>query len=256
VKVQLVAQTFLTPTGSPAPRNLDQPQDRFSPATEIRTPSLSTEQVSMLRHGLALAPELTGSADLLSTLRSHGLEKLWPKVQEAYLFAKGAHGPQRRDDGTPYYHHCARTATIAIEQFGVRDLHTIQAALLHDVLEDTQVKPEEIERRFGPETVKMVSLMSKPEKQPDETYDQRNERYVARLESAGSLDLIALKLSDRTDNIHDTHLMPDKVKIRRYLKDTRDHYVPLAERHFPGAAESLRSNLAKIESWLGDTAAA
>lgn len=229
------------------------PADTFlgSIASQPLTPT--REQSTMLCCGLALRPELLGAAELKDILSTHGLSDLWPRVQEAFSFASQAHGAQVRDDGTPYRHHCARAARNAIELFHVRDPDAIQAALLHDVLEDTNTSPAEIEHRFGSKTLAYIQLMSKPAKTESESYEQRNERYLARLESHGSRDLIALKLSDRIDNIDDAHLIRDKSKIARYLEDTRDHYIPLASRHFPEASQTIAARVARVQNWLDGT---
>lgn len=229
------------------------PKDVYLPGIISSTSGPTRSELVMAKHGLPTLPELTGSQDLHGCLECQGLGKQWGKVREAYYFAKQAHAGQQRDDGSPYYHHPARTAKIAIEQFGVKDADAINAMLLHDVLEDTSVKPAEIERRFGAKTLHYVNLLSKPEPLPGETFDQRNARYLQRIEDAGLPDLIALKLADRMDNIDDVHLVPDRPKIGRYLEDTKSHYLPLAQRHFPEAAQRMSGRIERVESWLSAT---
>lgn len=210
----------------------------------------SADRLAMARAGLPLAPEALGLRELKAVAEKAGLEKAWPELEKAYRFAEAAHQGQLRDDGSAYIFHASRTARNAIEQFGIKDTEVLTAALLHDVVEDTDTTPQQLEGLFGGRTASMVSLLSKPDKRPDETYDQRNARYIDQLESFGSAELVALKLADRFDNIDDTHLMPDRSKVRRYLQDTREHYVTLADRHFPQAAQQLESKVQRIEAWL------
>lgn len=204
----------------------------------------------MVRCGLPPQPELLGSAQLQQVLHSHGLAEQWPALRETYYFAKEAHLGQTRDDGTPYIHHCARVLRNAVAEFGVKDLDALRGALLHDTLEDTKVSEKEIEKRFGSRTLDFARRLTKPERGPGESYQQRNERYLKGLEEFGSTDLLALKLADRLDNVEDTHLMPDRNKIRRYVQDTNDHYLPLAERHFPPVAEKMAAHLTKLSNWM------
>lgn len=211
--------------------------------------ALTAEQRSLLAHGLALRPRLAGASELSAALETAGLGALRAPLLSCYEFARQAHQGQVRDDGTPYEHHLARTALLAIEELGLRDLGALQAALLHDVVEDTSVTAEQIAARFGSATAERVQRLSKPERQPGESYDQRTTRYLAQLESSPLGDLVALKLADRMDNLEDTHLMPDRAKVDRYLRETREQYLPLAQRSAPRLAERLRGRLEVLEGW-------
>lgn len=252
MKIEMGTRAFLSPgnaVSGGAARH--QPLDAWTPGGPASGDSLSKAELSMLKHGLSPRPNLPTADDLKGCLYSHGLSEHWAEVKAAYDFAQGAHKAQTRDDGSPYHFHCARTLRNAVEQFGVTDPAALKAAVLHDVLEDTGVTAEELRKRFGDKTVRYVQLLSKPPLNPGETYEQRNTRYLERLEGSGLKDAVALKLSDRTDNIDDAHLMPDLDKVRRYLDDTRGHYIPLAQRHFPERAAELQAKVSRIESWLG-----
>lgn len=203
-----------------------------------------------MKFGLPLIPPQPGSRELHECLQSHGLEKIWPEVKDAYYFAKGAHQGQKRDDGTPYYHHPNRVAINMIARLGVTDKDAIKGALLHDVAEDTGVTLKDIEKRFGPKVARYVDLLSKPDPKPGQSYPERNEEYLERLEGSGSEQAVAIKLADRLDNIEDTHLMPNMKKVARYLADTSDHYVPLAQRHFPAIAKELAGRVGVIGNWM------
>lgn len=209
--------------------------------------------LAMVRNGLPLRPELPGSREFKECLSEHGLADQWPELKKTYYFMKAAHLKQKRDDGTPYYHHSTRVAINAVESFGVRDPDAIKGALLHDVVEDTPVTVNQIKNEFGERVAYFTELLTKPEKRPDQTYSQKTQAYLQRIEDSGSKDAIALKLADRLDNIEDTHLMPDREKITRYLGETSEHYVPLAERHFPSIAERLTARMTKINRWMSQS---
>lgn len=204
----------------------------------------------MLKFELPLVPALTGSRELKECLSAHGLKDQWPQIKDAYYFAKQAHLHQKRDDGTDYYHHCARVAVLAVRKFGVREPAAIQAALLHDVVEDTGVTLEQLREKFGSQVVGYTSMLTKPARRPGESYQERDAAYIKMIEDSGSRSAIALKLADRYDNIEDTHLMPDHKKIVRYLADTEEIYIPLATRHFPQVARELTTRVTTLHQWL------
>lgn len=204
----------------------------------------------MIDSELPLTPDPFNLTELRETLQSAELARLLPPLASAYRFAEQAHQDQIRDDGSPYIHHCGRVLRNAITLFAIDDREALQAALLHDVVEDTGVALGELQLRFGQRTAAWVALLTKPELLPGESYPQRTARYLQRLETDGSRLLVALKLADRFDNIDDSHLMPDHDKIRRYLQETDELYLPLAERHFPSAAAVLCEKLTRLRHWL------
>lgn len=228
------------------------PQESFSRQAGS-TLCKESSDLAMVRNGLPLRPELPGSREFKECLSEHGLADQWPELKKTYYFMKAAHLKQKRDDGTPYYHHSTRVAINAVESFGVRDPDAIKGALLHDVVEDTPVTVNQIKSEFGERVAYFTELLTKPEKRPDQTYSQKTQAYLQRIEDSGSKDAIALKLADRLDNIEDTHLMPDREKITRYLGETSEHYVPLAERHFPSIAERLTARMTKINRWMSQS---
>ncbi len=241
-----VTQTALRPKTEDS----EEPRESFTPSSQGVPILPEREKLSMISHGLPVAPRLTGSQELKETLEANGLSDAWPALKDAYYFAKKAHLHQKRDDGTSYHHHCARVAENAVTTFGMRDLDSLRAALLHDVLEDTGVTEAELTKKFGSRTTFLVKALTKPDLLPGETYDARNRRMLDNIEATGSRELIALKLADRLDNVEDTHLMPDREKITRYLADSKDNYVPLAQRHFPESAQAFSGQIQKIERWL------
>jgi hypothetical protein len=230
--------------GGPLQRDLFQHQRGEGPG-----PTQAT-QLSWVKCGLPVRPQLIGSPELKESLSKLGIRDKWKEIEPAYRFAQEAHKTQKRDDGTPYYHHCARTARNLMDNFGVKDPDVIKAALLHDTLEDCKIKPEEIKARFGPKVAALVQAMTKPECQPGESYDHRNERYLRDQILNGPPGAVEIKLSDRMDNIDDLHLVPDRQMVARYIEDTQHHYIPLAFSRDPAIGERLQKTLNGVERWM------
>ena len=80
-------------------------------------------------------------------------------VKKAYHFAKAAHEGQLRDSGEPFFNHPFEVALILADL--ELDLNTVAAGLLHDVIEDTNVTPEEMEREFGSQIFALVDGVTK-----------------------------------------------------------------------------------------------
>ena len=210
-------------------------------------------KLGWVKCGLPVGPELIGSPELKESLSKLGIRDQWKDIEPAYRFAQEAHKTQKRDDGTPYYHHCARTARNLMDNFGVKDPDVIKAALLHDTLEDCKIRPDEIKARFGPKVAALVQAMTKPECQAWESYDQRNDRYLRDQILNGPPGALEIKLADRMDNIDDLHLVPDRTMVARYIEDTQHHYVPLAFARDPAFGERLQQRLNGVERWMAQS---
>ncbi len=82
-----------------------------------------------------------------------------PLTQAAIEYARSRHGDQRRDaDGAPFLVHLLEVASL-LERSGYPD-HVVAAAVLHDVLEDTDTDPSELTSRFGSEVSELVAILS------------------------------------------------------------------------------------------------
>lgn len=244
-----ISAANLTPLSLPAPasRGPVAPDDQFSRSDKTGDSRLG---LSWARFGLPAGPELVGSPELQAALQKAGVPELWAEVEPAYRFAQKAHGAQKRDDGTPYYHHCARVMRNLVLDLGVKDPVALKAALLHDTLEDTGVTPAALEQRFGKDVTELVLALTKPERFPGETYDHRDDRYRDNLLNNAPRVAVAIKLADRMDNIDDLHLVPDPPMITRYIRDTHDHYLPMAQTYFPAIAPRLETQLGKVQAWF------
>ena len=80
-------------------------------------------------------------------------------VKRAYEFAEAAHAHQMRISGEPYIQHCLAVAQMLAELH--LDHETLAAALLHDVLEDTDISYDTLEKEFGPQVAKLVDGVTK-----------------------------------------------------------------------------------------------
>ena len=98
----------------------------------------------------------------LSKIEKNYIDKEREMLFKAYAYAETAHANQKRASGEPYFIHPCAVADILIN-LGL-DAATIAAALLHDVIEDTEATAEDIQREFGEEVLTLVSGVTKLEK--------------------------------------------------------------------------------------------
>jgi len=163
-------------------------------------------------------------------------------VGQAYIYAEECHTGQTRKSGEPYIAHPLETALFLADLH--LDTHTIVAALLHDVVEDCDVSLDEIDRRFGPEVMKLVDGVTKLTRMDDKLQPPADD--VANLmddpeslhaeslrkmlvSMAEDIRVVLIKLADRLHNMRTLkHLEPDK--RRRIARETLEIYAPLANR--------------------------
>jgi GTP pyrophosphokinase len=124
---------------------------------------------------------------------------MWHELLKAARSARKAHSGQVRKHGEPYFHHPMAVAAILWKQ-GHREISLLQAAYLHDTLEDTQLKPEDLRVGFGAEVERLVLAVTHQE-------GEELEAYYHRIKAAGP-DAVALKIADRIHNESQLHLLP------------------------------------------------
>ncbi len=129
-------------------------------------------------------------------------------------YAADKHRDQRRKDAdaSPYINHPIAVAELLTRQGGVSDLVTLQAALLHDTVEDTEATFEDIEKQFGPEVRGVVAEVS------DDKSLEKSERKRLQVEHAPGLSERAslIKLCDKICNVEDiTHSPPSSWSLER-----------------------------------------
>ena len=150
-------------------------------------------------------------------------------ISRAFYFAKNAHEGQFRVSGEPYYMHPYEVAMILVD-LGMDDV-AIVSALLHDVLEDTPVTHEEMEKEFGSEVVDLVEGVTKLGKIP---YSSKEEQQIENLRKmflamAKDIRVIIIKFADRLHNLRTMKSMPEE-KRRLKALETMEIYAPLAHR--------------------------
>jgi GTP pyrophosphokinase len=149
-------------------------------------------------------------------------------IEKAYKFAGEKHEGQKRNSGEPYFSHLLATAQ------NLADLHmdtaSIVAGFLHDTLEDTDTKKEELEKEFGKDVLFIVEGVTKISHMRYHGTDRHNES-LRRLLLATSEDIrvLVVKLSDRLHNMR-TLSHVNKEKQRRIAAETLEIYAPIAYR--------------------------
>lgn len=151
-------------------------------------------------------------------------------LEKAYAFSQSAHQKQKRANGDPYFLHPVAVAALLSEKR--LDDSSIITGLLHDVLEDTLVTKEELKEQFSSEIVDLVSGVTKLshlKAQPIKTQEAENFR---KLVMAISLDIrvLLVKLADRLHNMRTLHFIDNVEHRERVALETKEIYVPLAER--------------------------
>ncbi len=150
-------------------------------------------------------------------------------IRRAYHYGAKAHAGQYRVSGAPYISHPLAVARILVEMR--LDVESIEAALLHDVIEDTAVEKEELAAEFGEEVAELVDGVSKL---TQIRFDSRAEAQAENIRKmflamARDIRVILVKLADRTHNMRTLGaLRPDK--RRKIAHETLEIYAPIANR--------------------------
>lgn len=151
------------------------------------------------------------------------------KVKEAYRFSDEMHLGQMRKSGEPYISHPIAVAEICADW--KLDAQAIMAALLHDVMEDQDVKKDELIERFGPQVANLVDGLSKLEKIEFQSLVEAQAENFRKmlLAMASDVRVILIKLADRLHNMRTLGVMLP-AKKRRIAAETMEVYVPIAHR--------------------------
>ena len=150
-------------------------------------------------------------------------------ITKAYEFSKSNHGDQLRMSGEPYIVHPVQVAYI-LADLGLDD-STICAALLHDVVEDTDVTNEDLVREFGEEIASMVDGVTKLSKLNYESVEEAQVENYRKMFLAMGKDIrvIMIKLADRLHNMRTLKYLKRDRQLAN-AKETMDLYAPLANR--------------------------
>lgn len=151
------------------------------------------------------------------------------KISKAFIFGADAHETQMRSSGEPYFTHPVEVACILADV--KMDVDTIIAALLHDVVEDTEFTAEDIAERFGEKVSQLVEGVTKlTQIRHKNRAEQQAENFRKMLMSVTKdVRVIFIKLADRLHNMRTlAPLKPEKK--RRISQETLDVFAPIAHR--------------------------
>jgi (p)ppGpp synthase/HD superfamily hydrolase len=147
-------------------------------------------------------------------------------VASAVEFAVRYHGGQTRPTGAPYAEHLLEALEVLVRGAGVTDPDILQAAVLHDVVEDTPCTIDDVRRAFGVRVAELVAWVTKPA--PEEGSDRRAAKaaYLGHLRDAPD-DAVVVKLADRASNVQTLRDL-GLPKQRQYYAETVTYIMPLA----------------------------
>jgi methylenetetrahydrofolate reductase (NADPH) len=159
------------------------------------------------------------------------------ELLRALHFAAQKHREQRRKDAdaSPYINHPIEVAEMLSRVAGVSDLTVLQAAILHDTVEDTETSLEELEATFGPEVRELVAELTDDKRLPKQERKHLQVEHAPRLSRRAKL----VKLADKICNLRDIAHAPP----RGWSRERRSEYVAWTERVVAG----LRGNHPALE---------
>ncbi len=167
--------------------------------------------------------------DIIDELQAHVPPSELRLIQKAYVFAARVHQGQTRLTGEPYLNHPLEVAHIVAQMH--LDTTSVAAALLHDTIEDSLTKREDITAQFGEEVAQVVDGLTKISKIDFRSEEEKQAENFRKMILAMSKDLrvLLIKLVDRLHNMRtlEYHTRPNQLRIAR---ETLDIYAPLANR--------------------------
>jgi guanosine-3',5'-bis(diphosphate) 3'-pyrophosphohydrolase len=190
--------------------------------------ALEAAATSENRVGPAPSPRYLIS-DLCASLDTYLPAAQVSEVYRAYLFAAEAHDGQQRRTGEPYIYHPIGVARILAE---IRmDHKCLMAAILHDVLEDTNLSKEELAQQFDDEIAELVDGVSKLTQIDFKSRAEAQAASFRQMMLAMTRDIrvILIKLADRLHNMRTLGVMSSE-KCRRISRETLEIYAPIANR--------------------------
>lgn len=151
------------------------------------------------------------------------------KIKRAYALADSAHEGQMRSSGEKYITHPLSVADILLDYH--MDTDTICAALLHDVVEDTDTSLDDVKKQFGEDVALMVDGVTKIGQVPLNTKEEQHAENIRKILMAMSKDIrvIIIKLADRLHNMRTLYARPPH-KQRKTSLETMNFYAPIAHR--------------------------
>src|SRR5215217_6113441 len=175
------------------------------------------------RHHQDLVDELIAAAEEYNP----GVDK--ELLARAFRYAASAHEGQTRSSGEPFVHHPWAVAKICAELH--LDEQSLAAALLHDVVEDTETDLDELRNEFGDEIAQLVEGVTKLTRTNFQTREQSDAENYRKMIVAMAQDVrvILIKLADRLHNMRTIEYQGKQAQVRK-AKETLEVYAPLAHR--------------------------
>jgi len=204
--------------GSRLTRRPVAPQERLGEVSGAATPVLTESE-----------PAIASMASLQKLLDGYLDPKEVVLVRDAYRFSDQAHLGQFRSSGSPYISHPISVAEICA---GWKlDVDAIRAALLHDVMEDQDIRKQELIEKFGPDVAELVDGLSKLDRLEfaSKAHQQAESFRKMLLAMARDIRVILIKLADRLHNMRTLDAVGAE-KRRRVARETLDIYAPIAHR--------------------------
>ena len=170
-----------------------------------------------------------GIRTLERKVKNHNPKADLELIRRAFIFAKNSHINQHRRSGELFILHPLGVANI-LADLGL-DTQTIIAALLHDVVEDTELTLDDVENKFGPEIRMLIDGVTKLEKIEFKSREEKQAENLRKMLMAMAQDIrvILIKLADRLHNMRTlSHLSPEKQTEK--ASETLEIYAPLANR--------------------------
>lgn len=173
-------------------------------------------------------------------------------IKKAFTISSEAHKDMRRRSGEPYIYHPLDVALVCVEEIGLGTT-SIVAALLHDVVEDTDLELEDIEREFGPKVAQIIDGLTKISGVFEYGTSQQAENFRKMLITlSDDVRVILIKLADRLHNMRTLDSMP-RHKQLKIASETKYLYAPLAHRlglySFKSELEDLYLKFTEAEAY-------
>ncbi len=167
--------------------------------------------------------------ELVKVIEDSGRPYNMEMLRKAYETAAKAHGDQRRRSGEPYISHPLSVAALLVEM-GM-DSESVAAALLHDVVEDTDVKLDQLKSEFGPDVAHLVDGVTKLTRISFSSVEEQQAENLRKMLLAMSQDVrvMLVKLCDRLHNMRTADAWPPQ-KRRDKALETMEVYAPIAHR--------------------------
>ena len=184
---------------------------------------------------------------LLEHISKQGVESR-EILKKALLTAERAHQGQVREEGAEYIIHPIRAALVLLQELKITDTNLLAAALLHDVVEDTDASIEDIKNNFGEEVGRLVRNLTR-ERPSDEAEEQKKEAKKKKLTETFNADdsTRLVKCADLLDNMRSWKSIPKenlaRKKFPRWFEEAEKYYIPIAKKTNKYLASEMRKTL-------------